>query len=217
MFDFARARHMMVEGQLRTNEITRPGIVGAMSELPRERFLPASHRTLAYSDRETPIGENRLLPSPMVLGKLLSAADIQPGEFVLHIGCTTGYGTAIISRLANSVVALEDNDILAQTATANLAALDASNVAVVVGPLSAGWPDEAPYDVIFIEGSVEELPVGLAGQLKDHGRLVAVLGSGRTGRGTVFRRAGDGLSGFPAFNAGAPILPGFERRPSFVF
>ena len=219
MFDFAAARAFMVEGQIRTSDVTEPGIVGAMFELPRERFVPASWKTLAYADREAPVAEGakRLLPTPMSLAKILRTADIQPSDYVLQIGCTTGYGTAIIARLASSVVALEEEDAIAKQASDNLAALDIGNVAVVTGPLNRGYPSEGPYDVIVIEGAVEVLPDSLSAQLKEGGRLVAIVGSGRTGRGTLFRKTGKGLSGFPMFDAAAPLLPGFAKTPSFVF
>lgn len=223
MFDFARARKFMIEGQIRTNEVTDPGIVGAMFELPRERFVPASWATLAYSDGEIPAaeagqpGSERSLLPPMVLGKLITAAEIRSEDYVLHVGAATGYGSAILARLAGSVVALEENAALAKAAGENLASLDIGNVAVVTGPLNAGYVAEGPYDVIVIEGAVEELPEVFASQLKPGGRLVTVVGSGRTGRGTVFQATAAGLSGFPAFDAAAPILPGFAKAPSFTF
>jgi protein-L-isoaspartate(D-aspartate) O-methyltransferase len=223
MFDFAQARKFMVEGQIRTNEITDSGIVAAMSELERERFVPESWKTLAYADRDIPAAEpgqpdaNRFLLSPMVLGKIIRSAEIQPTEYVLHIGCTRGYGTAILARLANSVVALEQEEALAKAAADNLTALDLGNVAVVTGPLAMGYPSEGPYDAIVIEGAVETLPPSLSDQLKEGGRLVAVMGAGRTGQGTVFRRTAKGFSGYPLFDAAAPVLPGFTRAPAFVF
>jgi protein-L-isoaspartate(D-aspartate) O-methyltransferase len=220
MFDFAAARHFLVEGQIRTNEVTHPGIVAAMSELERERFVPASWKSLAYADREIPADEGsttRQILNPMVLGKLLRSAEVQPSDYVLHIGCTTGYGTAILARLANSVVALEDDGALAKAASDNLAALGLGNTAVVTGPLAKGYPAEGPYDVIVIEGAVETLSDSLSDQLKGNGRLVTIVGAGRTGRGTLFRKTSKGLSGFPLFDAAAPLLPGFAKTPSFVF
>jgi protein-L-isoaspartate(D-aspartate) O-methyltransferase len=222
MFDFAAARAFMVEGQIRTADITDPGIVDAMFDLPRERFVPSSWKTLAYADREVPAAESgegakRFLPTPMSLGRILRTADIRPSDYVLQIGCTTGYGTAIIARLANSVVALEEDEAIAKVASDNLAALDIGNVAVVTGPLNRGYPSEGPYDLIVIEGAVEVLPDSLSAQLKDGGRLVAIVGSGRTGRGTLFRKTAKGLSGFPIFDAAAPLLPGFVKTLSFVF
>jgi protein-L-isoaspartate(D-aspartate) O-methyltransferase len=222
MFDFAAARAFMVEGQIRTSDITETRLVNSMFELPRERFVPDSWRTLAYADREIPAAESgssveRFLPSPMALGRIILMADLRPEDYVLHIGCTTGYGTAIMARLANSIVALEEDEALAKAASDNLAALDIGNVAVVTGPLAKGYPSEGPYDAIVIEGALEVLPDSLSKQLKDDGRLVAIVGAGRTGRGTLFRKTAKGLSGFPVFDAAAPLLPGFAKAPAFTF
>ncbi len=219
MFDFAQARKFMVEGQIRTSDITEPGLVGAMADLARERFVPLSWKTLAYTDREIPAAEGscRLLPAPAVSARLILEADIQPADYVLHIGCTTGYATAILARLANSVVALEEDQALAKAASDNLAALDIGNIAVVTGPLARGYPAEGPYDAIIIEGSIEMLPDAFTGQLKDGGRLLAIIGTGRTGQGTLFRKTPKGLSGFPLFDAAAPLLPGFEKKAAFTF
>jgi protein-L-isoaspartate(D-aspartate) O-methyltransferase len=222
MFDFSRARLFMIEGQIRTNDITDPDIVGGMHSVPRERFVPESWQKMAYSDFEIPgaedgqAGVERRMLRPMVLGKLLRAAAVQPAEFVLHIGCNTGYGAALLSRMANSVVAIEEEP-LASKAAQNLSALGVGNVAVFAGELPKGHAAEAPYDVILIEGAVETIPDELMAQLKEGGRLVAINGAGRSGQGTVFRRTGKATSGFPMFDAAAPVLPGFEARVSFQF
>jgi len=211
----------MIEGQIRTNDVTDPGIVSAMAQIERERFVPASFQTVAYADRDLPAAESgqagaqRSLLSPMVLGKIIRAANIVASDRVLHVGSTTGYGTAVIARIAGSVVALEDSETLTQEASKNLSGVP--NVSFATGPLTAGWAPGAPYDVIVMEGAVEELPEALSAQLKEGGRLVAIVGSGRTGRGTLFRRTPAGLSGFPLFDAAAPILPGFAKASAFVF
>jgi protein-L-isoaspartate(D-aspartate) O-methyltransferase len=219
MFDFTAARAFMVEGQIRTNDVTDPRITGAMIELERERFVPASWQTLAYSDTQIPVGEGakRLMPAPIVTARLVRTADLKATDHVLHIGCATGYGTAILAKIANSVVALEEDAALAKTASANLSSLGISNVAVATGPLAKGHPAKGPYDVIVIEGAIETLPDALADQLKEDGRLVSIIGPGRTGRGTLFRKTPKGLSGFPFFDAAAPLLPGFVKPPAFVF
>ncbi|BCJ90682.1 protein-L-isoaspartate O-methyltransferase [Terrihabitans soli] len=219
MFDFKAARAFMVEGQIRTNDVTDPRITGAMFELERERFVPASLKTLAYSDKQIPVseGSQRLMPAPIVTARLIRTADIKASDYVLHIGCSTGYGTAILAKIANSVVALEEDAGLAKAASENLSALGINNVAVVTGPLAKGYPAEGPYDVIVIEGAIETLPDTLSNQLKEDGRLVSIIGTGRTGRGTLFRKTPKGLSGFPFFDAAAPLLPGFVKPPAFTF
>jgi protein-L-isoaspartate(D-aspartate) O-methyltransferase len=221
MLDLAAARRQMVEAQVRTSRVVDPAIVAAMLEVPREDFVPAAYRSMAYSDRLftlAPAGAGhpaRAMLEPMVLGKLLQAAAVTPGERVLHVGCGTGYGTAILARLAHSVVAVEEDEALAAAATAALGGH--AGVQIVNGPLAAGYPAGAPYDVIIVEGAVEFVPDALAAQLAPEGRLATVVGTGRSGTGTLFRRAGDDLSGFAIFGAAAPLLPGFIRPPAFVF
>jgi protein-L-isoaspartate(D-aspartate) O-methyltransferase len=151
----------------------------------------------------------------MVLAKLIQAAAVKPAERVLDVGCATGYSSSVLARLAGAVVALEQDQSLARVATAQLAS--ASNVTVVTRPLTQGWPAQAPYDVIFLNGATEIMPAELAGQLEDGGRLVAIVGRPPTSRAMVYRRVAGDVSGWPAFDAVAPLLPGFAEPPAFVF
>jgi protein-L-isoaspartate(D-aspartate) O-methyltransferase len=219
MTDFAQARRMIVEGQIRTNDVTDLRVQAAFAEVPRERFVPPDRQALAYLDRDVPVdsaGARRLL-KPMVLAKLIQAADIGPADRVLDVACGTGYSSAILARLAATVMALEEDAALADAAVATLAAVGASNVKVVSGPLPAGWPREAPYDVILLNGSTEIVPQALLDQLADGGRLVGVFGRAPIGKGTVYRRSGAHVSAHPEFDAVAPLLPGFAKPPAFVF
>lgn len=221
--DFAAARRNMVEGQIRTNRVNDLPIVAAMLEVARERFAPPAWQAVAYSDRAIPLGDHaaalahrgRVMLPPMAMARLLQAAHVAPGDAVLHVGCNTGYGTALLARLAGRIVALEEDSGLAERASANLAGI--AQVKVVQGPLAAGWAAEGPYDVIFVEGGVERLPDGLAPQLADDGRMVVIANRAGTSRGEIVRRAGDTLSGFPVFDAVAPVLPGFAQPAEFVF
>jgi protein-L-isoaspartate(D-aspartate) O-methyltransferase len=188
-----------------------------MLNVPRERFLPESWATLAYSDREAPVADGRLVPTPMVLGKLLQAVDLSEDDRVLHIGCASGYGSALLGRIVKSVVALDEDAALLATAKAEIAALGLDNVTFVNGPLTAGYPAGAPYDVILIEGAIERVPDALATQLAPEGQMIAIVGRGRSAQGTIFRRAGNELSGFPMFDAVAPALADFAAPKSFVF
>ena len=222
MLDFAAARRMMVDGQVRTSDVTDLRIVAAMLELPREKFVPPACAALAYLDRDVPAEEKggahgRRLLKPMVLAKLVQAAAVDEQDRVLEIGCATGYSSALLGRLAASVIALEEDPALAAQAEQNLAAVGASNVKVVVGPLTAGWPAAAPFDVIFVNGAVEVVPESIRAQLNDGGRLLAVVGRAPVARAMRYRASGGDVSGWPVFDATAPLLPGFAVPPAFVF
>jgi protein-L-isoaspartate(D-aspartate) O-methyltransferase len=220
MTDFAQARRMMVDGQIRTSDVTDLRVLAAFGEVPRERFVPPNRQALAYLDLDVPLdgtGGARRLLKPMVLAKLIQAADVGPGDRVLDVACGTGYSSAILARLAATVIALEEEGALADAAVATLAGVGAESVRVVSGPLPAGWPREAPYDVILLNGSTEIAPQALLDQLADGGRLVGVVGRAPIGQGTVYRRSGAHVSAHPEFDAVAPLLPGFARPPAFVF
>ena len=223
MLDFAAARRTMVDSQVRTNDVTDLRIVAAMLELPRERFVAQDKTDLAYADLDVPAAAARpsqpprRLLKPMVVAKLAQAAEITAGDHVLDVGCATGYSAALLARLAQSVVALEEDAALAKLAAENLAAVGARNATVVTGPLPQGWPPAAPYDVILVDGAVEIVPEALRQQLKDGGRLVAVLGRTPAGRAMVYRSVRGDVSGWPVFDASAPLLPGFAAPTIFVF
>jgi len=216
MTDFAAARRHMVDGQVRTADVTDPRLIAAMLDIPRERFMPPAAVPLAYLDHDAPVGEGgRRLLKPMVLAKLIQAADIGAADRVLDVGCATGYGAAVLARLAGSVIALEQDDNLAKAAAAALAGF--ANVTLANGPLAAGWPQAAPYDAILLEGATEVMPQALCDQLKDGGRLVCVLGAGPGARAMIYCRYGAELGARPLFNAAAPLLPGFAKQPVFAF
>ena len=172
MIDFAAARRMMVDGQVRTADVTDLRLLAAMGDVPRERFVPAGKAELSYLDLDLPAGDSagRFLLKPMVLAKLIQLADIAPTDHVLDVGCATGYSSALLAQLAGSVVALEQDRALVRAAEQALAAR--SNVKVVMGPLTAGWPVAGPYDVILMQGATEIVPATLLRQLKNGGRLV---------------------------------------------
>lgn len=223
MQDFALARAHMVDSQIRTNDVTDHRLIAALFDIPRERFVPAGRRALAYIDEDIPLdgasgGETRYLMEPMPFARLVQLADIGAGDVVLDVGCATGYSSAVLARLAEAVVALESDEALAAVANETLPALEVGNVAVVSGPLAAGYPDEGPYDVIFVNGSVEEVPQALFDQLREGGRLVAVVTDERgVSQAWLFTRRGGQTSGRPAFNAWAKPLPGFRKPKVFVF
>ncbi|MDI3471428.1 MAG: Protein-L-isoaspartate O-methyltransferase [Pseudolabrys sp.] len=212
MSDFAAARRFMVDGQVRTNDVTDLRIIGAMLDLPRERFVDPK---LAYLDLDVAVAPSRRMLKPMVLAKLIQAAGIDGIDRVLDVGCATGYSSALLGRLAGEVIGLEESDALAKAATQNLR--DAANVKVVTGAFRDGWAAAAPYNVILVNGAVEIVPKTLCGQLADGGRLVCIYGSGPAGKATLYLRAGAEVGSRPLFDAAAATLSDFVKPPAFVF
>jgi protein-L-isoaspartate(D-aspartate) O-methyltransferase len=216
--DYQSARLNMVESQVRPNKVSDPAIIAAMLAVPRERFVPAALRGIAYVDEDIPLGGGRYLMEPMVLGRLLQAAAIAPGDVVLDVGCGSGYASAVIARLARQIVALEEDPALARQARSLLGEIAGASVTVVEGKLAAGCPSRAPYNVILINGAVAVIPPAISGQLADDGRLVTVLqGSAGMGKAVLMSRIGDALGQRLVFDAGTPLLPGFAVEPGFVF
>lgn len=212
--NFEAMRRTMVESQLRTTGVNDPRVVAAMAEVPRERFVPAERRALAYMDRPVALGEGRALNLPEATGRLLTVAQVQPADDVLLVGAVTGYTAALLGLLAGRVVALEENPgLLAQAR----AALAGGRIDVVEGPLAQGWTAGAPYDLIVIDGLVEHVPEALVAQLKDGGRLVCALLDRGAARLAFGRKAGAGF-GFDLFaDCEAAEIPGFAKPKSFVF
>jgi protein-L-isoaspartate(D-aspartate) O-methyltransferase len=218
MPDYAAARLNMVESQVRPNKVTDPRLLGALLEVPRERFVPEQMRGVAYVDEDVPVGGGRYLMEPMVFARLLQTAQVKPGDSVLEIGGASGYGAAILAQLARRVVVLESDRQIAQSAEATLRGLSVQNVKVVTGPLSAGHAADAPYDVIVFSGAVERLPTEVTDQLAESGRLVAVIAPpGQPGRATLVTKIGGTLSRRIVFDAGTPVLPGLQLEPGFAF
>jgi protein-L-isoaspartate(D-aspartate) O-methyltransferase len=218
MTNFAAARLNMVESQIRTNKVTDPRIVAAFEAVAREAFVGEDKRGIAYIDEDLEVSPGRYLLEPMVLARLLQAVAPQASDMVLDIGCATGYSTAVLAQLAQTVVGLESDRGLMDLANRTLNALDVDNAVVVEGTLAAGYQKQAPYDVIVFQGAVSEVPEAVRRQLADGGRLAAVvIDATGLGRGTLVQRAGDNFSGRRLFDASTPLLPGFAREAGFVF
>lgn len=223
--DFQELRVKMVDGQVRTTDVTDVDILSALLAIPREEFVPARLRALAYMDEDVQIEEGqiadgrpgRFLMRASPFAKLVQLAEVRAGDLVLDVGCGAGYSSAVLARIAGFVVALESDAALAGEAGERLAALGCENVSVVEGPLAAGHAAQAPYDVILVEGAVDEVPPALISQLKDGGRLVAVVGEGNSGRATLWLKEDGLVSSRAAFNAAVPALEAFRREPVFEF
>jgi protein-L-isoaspartate(D-aspartate) O-methyltransferase len=221
--DFATARRMMVDGQVRTSDVTNLQLISAMLDVPRERFVPAADADIAYLDRDVPVDvgpesrSSRRLLKPMVLAKLIQAAEVHPSDRVLDVACATAYSSAILARLASDVVALEEDGDLAVKARQALSEVGATNVTVVQGSLVGGWPEQAPYDVVVMNGRSEIVPAEICRQLRDRGRLVGVFGGGTAAKAMIYLSEAGEVSGRVLFDAAAPLLPGFAKPPAFVF
>ena len=201
----------------RIADVTDRALLDAMLDVPRERFAPGE-AALAYLDLDLPVGTGtRRLLKPMVLAKMLQALDLTPDDKVLDVGCATGYGAALMARLAGEVIALEQDDSLLAVAKAAFAASGITNVRAVQGRLTDGYKAESPYDAILVEGCIEIEPEILCAQLADGGRLICIQGAGPAAKALIYRRDGDDITGRAVFDANAAALPGFARAPSFVF
>lgn len=221
--DFQAVRTKMVDNQIRTTDVTSHTVLSAFLSVPREEFVPARRKDLAYIDTdvalETEDGKatGRYLMEPSPLAKLLQLAAVTSDDSVLEIGCGTGYASALLSQLAASVVALESDPALAAQAAAKLAAQGCANVTVVTGELEKGHPAGAPYDLIFINGAVETIPDSLFAQLKNGGRLVAVVGIGNASQARLYFHESGNTSERLGFNTAVKPLPGFRLAREFVF
>ena len=216
MFDFASAREAMLDSQVRTNDVTDKAIQAALKFVPRENFVPKAKMALAYSDVHIDLGDGRFMLRPRDFSKMLDAADISYTDVVLDIGCGRGYSSAVLSRLAETVVALEQTETAVKRATTLLDQVGASNVAVMQADFRAGAPEHGPYDVIFAGGAVADVPATWLDQLANHGRLVVGVSDGPVARITVFLKSDDSIGERIAFDANIPVLSGFTPEHTFV-
>ena len=217
MTDFAAARTAMVDSQVRPSDVTRLAIIQAMLAVPREEYVPAALRAVAYLGEHVPLAPGRVLLDARVFAKMIDALELDEASRVLDLGCGMGYSTAVMARIAGSVVALEEDAGLAQAARATLAAQGVGNATVEQGPLAAGLPGQGPYDAIILEGGVETLPAGLTDQLAPGGRIVAIFMDGQAGQTRLGIATPAGIGWRRIFDATAPLLPGFARSKAFEF
>jgi protein-L-isoaspartate(D-aspartate) O-methyltransferase len=220
MVDFAQARRMMVDSQLRTFDVNDIPLLDVMGSIPRERFVLPGREDLAYIDQDVPVNqgpERRFMLSAMIQGRLIQALEIRPGTRALDVACGLGYSSAILSELGAAVVSVESDEALVAGARERLAAVGIAGVQVVCGSLDQGYPDAAPYDAILVNGSLDQRPETLLAQLDDGGRLVCVQGRGRSAKATLYVRAGDSFGARSLFDAVAPTLSAFKADAGFVF
>ncbi len=217
MIDFATARTTMVDCQVRPSDVTKYPIIEALLAIPREEFVPEQRKAVAYSGAHLDLGAGRVLLDARTFAKMLEAANIQPDEMVLDLGCGLGYSSAIIAHMAEAVICVEENEELAAEATNILAANSVDNAVVITAPLTEGAPKHGPYDVIITEGAVEDIPDALLSQIKEGGRIVTIVVQGNRGDCMVGFKHGDQIDWRRSFAATAPVLAGFEKKPEFKF
>jgi protein-L-isoaspartate(D-aspartate) O-methyltransferase len=209
--NFKQMRQAMVASQLRTTAVNDPRVVAAMGKVPRERFVPAGQVALAYLDKSLPVGNGRSMPSPMVVGRLLTEARVKPTDRALVIGAASGYSAAVLAELAASVVALEEDPALVGGTPLP------ANVTRAKGLLVKGWTKSAPYDLILFDGAVENVPSAIIDQLADGGRIAAPTVDNGVTRLDIGHKAGGGFGMLSFADAEAPILPGFQVEKGFIF
>lgn len=215
MTDYAARRTTMVDTQIRPSDVTKFPIIEAMLSIPREEFVPATRREAAYVGENLDLGRGRVMLEPRTLAKMLDALDVQRNELVLDIGSGLGYSAAVIARLAEAVVAVESDGDLADEAQSILSREGADNVIQHQGPLADGAAQHGPYDAIIIQGAVCDLPAGLLEQLKNGGRIACLFMEEALGVVRIGYKLDGGISWRFAFNASAPVLPGFEKQVAF--
>jgi len=208
----------MVDSQLRTNRIDDPAVLNAMAAIPREQFLPKTLHGVAYADEDLPLADGRFLIEPLALARLLQAAEIKPDDVLLVVGCGTGYVAAVASKLAATVISMLTDQNLVDEIQPLIDNLEADNVvtAIEANPI-AGDPDQAPFDVILVIGSVSEMPRPLVDQLGEGGRLAAIIGEGYVGKGVIASKINDVLAERVLFDARVPALVGQEKNQEFAF
>ncbi|MGU3400961.1 protein-L-isoaspartate O-methyltransferase family protein [Brucellaceae bacterium D45D] len=219
--DFQDLRTKMVDNQIRTTDVTDLAVIDAFLAVPREAFVPAVRQSVAYIDEDLLLDSDgsarRYLMAPSPFAKLVQLARVGKDDVALDVGCGSGYSSAILGKLAGSVIGLESDSVLSASATARLVELGYDNVVIVSGDMAAGYASEAPYDVILIEGAVDAVPDALLQQLKEGGRLVAVEGRGNAAVARLYVKENGVASGRMAFNTALEPLPGFQRVPQFEF
>jgi protein-L-isoaspartate(D-aspartate) O-methyltransferase len=216
---FAEARRYMVLTQLRPNKVVNEDLIAAMGSVPREQFVPKAYRGVAYMDEDVAVAPGRFLMEPMILARLLQEAEVAPQDVALVVGCATGYEVAVLAKLANTVIGLDADAALIAQAGQTLQQLGIDNTALIEGPLAGGLAKQGPFNVILIAGAVPEISPALLDQLADGGRLVGVVRAADApiGQAVIVTRTAAGLAERILFDAGTPVLPGFEQPAGFVF
>ena len=216
--DFAKLRRVMVDSQVRVNDVTSPNVVSAFSTIPREVFVPKAMQASAYAELEIETAEHRAMWLPRDLGKMLRGLDAESSDISLVIGAGAGYSAALLGHMTDAVIALEEDEALVDAMVERFASIGMDEAVAVQGDLAIGLPDQGPFDVILVAGMIEEVPQAWLDQLSEGGRLGVVVSTGRgIGAARIYKRAGDTFSYREIFECCPPVLPGFEAKTAFVF
>lgn len=216
--DFQAARRIMVDSQIRPNDVSNPEYIRAFMAVPREAFVPSGKKAIAYSEYEIPTGEGRAMWLPRDIAKMLKALAPKPSDVALVIGAGSGYSAALLAQLTETVIAVEDTEADAERITERMSALGFDQVVAVEAPLTEGLPDQGPFDVILICGMVEEVPAALTEQLAEGGRLGAVVKvDDALGRARIYTRSGETVAHRDSFECTPPEFTAFRKPKAFVF
>lgn len=223
-FDFTQARQNMVDGQVRTNKVTSHALIRRLRDIPREIFVTPDQAAVCYIDEDLPLPNGRFLLEPMVLARLIQAAELTHTDSVLDVGCASGYSSAIIAGLCATVIGVDRDKNLIDRAVNNIRELSIANCAFITGPMLTGHSAKAPYDAIIVNGSVSELPNVLFDQLRDGGRLLCILKQSGAqaialgpGKAMIYRKSGAVISGRALFDAASPYIESPQQTSKFVF
>lgn len=215
MTNFTARRTMMVDTQVRPSDVTKFPIIDAMLSVPREVYVPATMQEAAYIGENLDIAAGRVVLEPRTFGKMLDALMIDVDDVVLDIACGLGYSTAVLAQMCDFVVAVEDDDARASQAQETLSAQGVDNAAVMTGPLAEGSAKSGPYDIIMVQGAVHTVPDALLDQLREGGRIACIFAEGALGVVRIGLKIDGTVNWRFAFNAGAPVLTGFEKQAAF--
>jgi protein-L-isoaspartate(D-aspartate) O-methyltransferase len=217
MTDYKTARIAMVDCQVRPSDVTKYPIIDALLTTPREAYVQSAQRPVAYAGEHIALGNDRVLLDARTFAKILDAVNVQPNELVLDLGCGYGYSTAVLAKLAEAVVSVESDSDMADYASSTLTEQAVDNAMDKKGDLTVGNAKNGPYDVIILQGAVEEIPQTLVNQLKDGGRICAIFQQGSFGECRIGTNTKGKVSWRSTFNASAPLINDFETKPTFKF
>ena len=217
--DFKIARKNMVENQIRANKVTSLNVINAFLDVPREKFVPDALQEISYVDEDIQLSRNRFMMKPMILARLFQSLNLKGNENILHVGSNSGYGSAILSRMCSSVISLESDKKLFETSIHTFSNMGFDNVVPLHGSMENGVEKEAPFDIIFIEGSIETEPKNLFGQLNENGKLIAIIRPAniKIGKAKLFFKISNEIGLENLFDAQVSKLSIFKSKTKFSF